>query len=499
MDGSPTTETSPSPSVTVRVLDQSLARGMAWTAGAKWSSQFLSWASLILVARLLSPPDFGLVGMATLYLGLVTLFSEFGVGAAVLVLRDLSEEQIGQLNSVSLLIGALCFLLSCFISRPLGLFFRAPRLPMVVIAMSTTFIVLALRSVPYSLLQRNMRFKLLSVLETFQSVCQALTTLLLAFLGFGYWALVIGNVMGSVLLTGATLIYSRHGFSIPRLNSIKHALRFSSHILVSRLCWFVHSNADFLVAGRVLGPAALGEYTFGWNLATAPIEKVSGVVVRVTPAFFSAVQDQHAALRRYLRVLTEGLGILTFPATFGLALVAREFVPVALGKKWDGAIVPLQLLAFYAAFRVIVTLLPQVLNVVGETRFGMLNGIATALIMPPAFYIGSHWGTTGIATAWIITYPLVVIPLYRRTLSKIGLSVKEYMQGVFPPLNGSIAMGLAVEAAKWFAPPGWSLYWRLILEVLVGTVAYLAVMLGFYAPRMRALWQVASSLLRKKP
>jgi O-antigen/teichoic acid export membrane protein len=121
--------------------------------------------------------------MAMLYLGLVTLFSEFGVGTAVLVLRDLSEEQIGQLNSVSLLIGALCFLLSCFISRPLGLFFRAPKLPMVVIAMSTTFIILALRSVPYSLLQRNMRFKLLSVLETFQSVCQALTTLLLAFLG----------------------------------------------------------------------------------------------------------------------------------------------------------------------------------------------------------------------------------------------------------------------------------------------------------------------------
>jgi teichuronic acid exporter len=496
-DGSPPQPTAQASS-NLKVLDQSLAKGVAWTAGAKWSSQFLSWASLIIVARLLSPADFGLVGMATLYLGLVTLFSEFGVGTAVLVLRNLNEEQIGQLNSVSLLVGFGCFLVSCGLARPLGVFFRAPKLPAVVVAMSATFIILGLRSVPYSLLQRDMRFKLLSVLETGQSICQALTTLLLAFLGLGYWSLVVGNIAGSALLTVTTALYCRHGFTVPRLASIRHALRFSSHILVSRLCWYAYSNADFLMAGRILGPAPLGEYTLGWNLATAPIEKVSGVIVRVTPAFFAAVQDEHAALRRYLRVLTEAIGIATFPATFGLALVAHEFVPLALGEKWDGAIVPLQLLAFYASFRVIVTLLPQVLNVVGETRFGMRNAIATAIIMPTAFYIGSRWGTTGIAAAWIITYPVVVIPLYWRTLSKIGLGVREYMEGVVPPLNGSIAMAVAVEAVKWSLPHRWPLMPSLILEVAAGATAYVVVMLGVYRSRMRALWQLANNLLRRK-
>jgi O-antigen/teichoic acid export membrane protein len=496
-DRTPTQTTAPASS-NLKMLDRSLARGVAWTAGAKWSSQLLSWASLIIVARLLSPADFGLVGMATLYLGLVTLLSEFGVGTAVLVLRDLKEEQIGQLNCVSLLIGFGCFLASCGLSRPLGVFFHAPKLPAVVVAMSTMFIILGLRSVPYSLLQRDMRFKLLSVLETGQSICQALSTLVLAFLGLGYWSLVVGNIAGSALLTITTAFYCRHGFAVPRPASIWHALRFSSHILVSRLCWYAYSNADFLVAGRVLGPAPLGEYTFGWNLATAPIEKVSGVVVRVTPAFFAAVQDEHAALRRYLRVLTEVLGIVTFPATFGLALVAHEFVPLALGRKWSGAIVPLELLAFYASFRVIVTLLPQVLNVVGETRFGMRNAIATAIIMPTAFYIGSRWGTTGIAAAWIITYPVVVIPLYWRTLSKIGLGVREYMQGVVPPLNGSIAMAVAVEAVKWSMHRGWPLMPRLMLEIVAGGLAYVAVMLGVYRSRMLALWQLTNSLLRRK-
>jgi len=143
-------------------------------------------------------------------------------------------------------------------------------------------------------------------------------------------------------------------------------------------------------------------------------------------------------------------------------------------------------------------LLPQVLNVVGETRFGMWNAIATATIMPTAFYIGSRWGTTGIAAAWIITYPVVVIPLYWRTLSKIGLGVREYMQGVVPPLNGSIAMAVAVEAVKWSLPHGWPLMPSLILEVAAGAAAYASVMLGVYGSRMRALWQLANNLLRRK-
>jgi len=479
-------------------LDHSLARGVAWTAAAKWSTQFLSWASLIIVARLLSPADFGVMGMAMLYMGFVTLFSEFGVGTAILVLRDLSEEQVGQLNSISVLIGVLCFGLSCFAAWPLAHFFKSPKLAPVVIALSATFVVLGIRSIPSAMLQREMRFKLLSFLETSQVLCQSLVAVVLAFFGFRYWSLVLGNIAGSVMLTAATAVYKRHKFAQPKFDSIKPALRFTQHILIARLCWFSYSNADFLVAGRVLGPSSLGEYSFGWNLATSPIEKISGVLARVTPAVFSAVQTDHAALRRYLRILTEALGILTFPATFGLALVAREFVPVVLGKKWDGAIVPLQLLAFYASFRVIVTLLPQILNALRDTRFSMRNSIATALVMPTAFYIGSHWGTTGIAAAWIIAYPIVIVPLFYRTLTRINLSFGEYVRGVLPPLNASLVMAIAVLAVKWGSPSSWPLSLRLVLEILAGAVGYFSIMFGVYRKRMKTLWQVARSL-RKKP
>src|SRR2546425_8629430 len=110
-------------------------------------------------------------------------------------------------------------------------------------------------------------------------------------------------------------------------------MTFSRHIIVGRLAWYVYSNADFLVAGRILGKVALGLYEVGWNLANVPIEKITSLVGQVTPAVFSAVQRDHAALRRYLLRVTEGLALITFPASLGLALVAPDFVLLTLGRS----------------------------------------------------------------------------------------------------------------------------------------------------------------------
>src|SRR5260370_41786796 len=110
-------------------LDGTLVRGLAWTVGVKWAAQLIAWASTLIVARLLTPDDYGLVGMATVLLGLANLISEFGVGTTVITLRDLSEHEIAQLNGFAILLGQAAFVLSCLAAVPLGIFFKSPRLP----------------------------------------------------------------------------------------------------------------------------------------------------------------------------------------------------------------------------------------------------------------------------------------------------------------------------------------------------------------------------------
>jgi teichuronic acid exporter len=474
-------------------LDRSLAVGIAWTACVKWSCQLISWAAFVVVTRLLAPSDFGLVGMAALYCGLLQVATD-AFGTAVTTLRDLTGEQLAQLNSVAMMSGCLACLISCGLAIPLGHFFRSPRLPPVVVVMGTVFVVSGFRTIPYSLLYRSMRFKLLSILDAIQTVAQALSMLVFAWLHYRYWTLVLGNIVGAATIAALQISWSPYRFAWPRFGAIKNALAFSRHIMVSSLSWYGYSNADFLVAGRVLGQAPLGAYTLAWTLATIPLEKVTAIVSNVSYAYFSASQNDSAALRRYLRILTEGLSIVTFPATIGMALVASDFVPLVLGPKWQAVIVPLEILAFYASFRCIVTLLPSILNVTGESRFVMRVMQAALILLPTAFYVGSHWGPVGIAYGWVFAYPVIALCIYRRTFQKIKMPLYDYLGAVRPALTGSVIMAAVVEISKHALASSLSLPVRFGGEVVAGGAAYVLALTVFHRDRFTVFWNFVKAL-----
>jgi PST family polysaccharide transporter len=474
-------------------MDKSLAVGIAWTAAARWSTQLISWASFVVVTRLLTPSDFGLVGMAVLYCGLLQLVTD-AFGTAVTTHRGLTADQLAQLNTVALMSGLVACLISCGLGIPLGHFFRSPHLPLVVAVMSMMFVASGLRTVPYSLLYKEMRFRLLSILEAVQTVAQALTMMAFAWLGFRYWALVLGSIAGAATIATLQTSCRPYRFGRPRFSSIKSALTFSRHIMVSNLSWYGYSNADFLIAGRVLGQAALGAYTLAWTLATIPLEKVTAIVTTVSYAYFSAAQNDSAALRRYLRILTEGLSIIIFPATLGLGLVASDFVHLVLGRNWEGAILPLEVLGVLSSYRSLVPMLSSILNVIGESRFVMRTMQAALILMPIAFYVGSRWGPAGIACGWGVAYPVIAVCLYRRTFRKINMTWRNYWGAIRPALNGSLVMATAVGMLKYLFISSFPLSVRFGLEVLVGGVAYLLTLIVFYRDRFSVFWKFAWAL-----
>ncbi len=472
-------------------LDRSLVHGVLWTSAVKWGSQLLTWASTLIVARVLGPEAYGLIGMAAIYMTFVTLLSEFGIGSAIVTLRDLTDDQVGQINTLSVLFGVLAVALSFAVAFPLGHLFHAPQLPPVVMALSASFLLAAFQTVPSSLLQREMRFKKLAALEGTQAVVLALSMVGFALAGFGYWTLVIGQLLGAAVLSVLLLLARPYRFARPRLDSLREAMTFSWHVIAARISWYIYSDADFVVVGRVLGKAALGVYSFGWTLASVPVEKITSLVIRVTPAIFSAVQSDPPALRRYLLTLTEGIALVTFPAAFGLVLVAEPFVLTVLGEPWRGTIAPLQLLAAYAAVRSLSPLLAQVLTVVGETRFLMRCNLLAAVLLPAGFYLGARWGTVGVAAVWIIVHPTLILSLYyRRTLRVIGLSWTHYLDALGPALSGSAGMLLSVLLLKQIAPSAWPLPIQLGVQVTIGAIAYAAVVLGFHGARLRSFRQM---------
>lgn len=472
MSSSQTTETPQAETNNTGRMDKHIVRAMAWTGAAKWGTQILTWASTIIVARLLLPSDYGLIGMATVYLGLVALISEFGLGQAVITLRNLNNDQVSQLNTLSVVFGFLLFGLSCTVAYPIGKFFAAPKLPNVIMVMSLGFVMTGLQVIPEALLQRDLRFKLLASIDGVKALGTAIGTVTFAALGFGYWSLALGGLLTPLIGATLVLIARRQSFCRPAIKKIQEAISFSRNVLISRVAWYSYSNSDFLVAGRVFGQAPLGNYTLAWTIASTPVEKITNMVTRVTPAFFSAVQKEPAELRRYLTGITEMLALVTFPVSIGLALVADQFVYVVLGPKWAGAVTSLQLLGIYAAMRSITTLLPSILNATGNSLFQMWNTIAAAIIFPLAFLFSSRWGTTGIAATWIVLYPLITLPIYYRTFKQIEMSTSQYLRSILPALQSSLIMAVIVILVRKTIPATLPTALQLTITVLAGALSY---------------------------
>jgi O-antigen/teichoic acid export membrane protein len=477
-------------------MDQSLAHSLAWRAGSDWFSQILSWASFLIVVRLLTPADFGIVAMAMVLWAYLRYLGEFGIPQTIVTLRDLNQDQLAQLNSVALLLGLVSFGLGATLAYPLAAFFKTPQLVSVVVVTCAGLIPMGFRAVSEGLLSKEMRFRTLSLLDAISSIIGAIATLLMAYFGWGYWSLVLGNLARYTVRSVLVVAARPHRFALPRRGSIGGPLTFGWHVLVSVVASSAYEKLDNVTAGRMLGQAALGIYGMAWTLANVPMEKLTTLVTITIPSYFAAVQTEPAALRRYLRTLTETLALTTFPATIGLALVARDLIPLALGHKWDGVIVPLEILSVYVTFRSIVALLAKLLTAVGNPRFVMWDDLAALIILPAGFYVGSHWGTSGIAWGWVAGYPFVALPLYWKTFKTLEMPVRDYLRALRPALHGTVAMVLAVGLLKWTLLPKGHLLLRLVLEIATGASAYLSTLYLLHRERMVTFARTAWSFRR---
>lgn len=455
-------------------LDRSVVSGIAWTGGVRTLTQTFQWAAALLVVRLLTPADYGLVAMAGAYLGLVSMFSEFGLGYAIVQRQDLASDKIARIGGVSLLLGTVLAALSMGASGLVAAFFDEPRVQPIVMVLAITFMLSGADIVPRSLLKRDLDFKRLALIQAASNVAYAVSSLTLAALGFGYWSLVLGGLVGSVVRMVTALASRRHRITWPsQLATIRSELWFGWHVVVTQLALYVRKFADVLVVGKVLGTEALGAYNVGWTQANVPVERVTPIVTQVSAGVLAASQHDKAGLRRYMRLFTEGIALLAFPATFGLAVVADDFVMLVFGEQWSATIGPLRVLAVVAAGRSITPVLSQVLIATDQAKKNMQFAVAGSIIIPIFLFIGSYWGLTGVAVGWLVGHPLVMgTILLRHALDTADLRLRDYLASLRAAGLASIGMVVAVIATRLAMPSEWHLGARFGIEVVVGAVVY---------------------------
>jgi len=474
-----------------RDLDQQLAFGVAWVGGLRLAMQLISWSSTLIVVRLISPHDYGVAGMAAVYVTFAAIFVDFGISGAVVVLPELTDEDMSHLHSLALMLGALGCVLSLALAWPLGIFFREPLLPPVVAVLSSVLLLTGLRTVPRAVMQRRLEFRNTAMLEAAKSAAQTVVVLIGAVIGLRYWALIASTVAGSLLATILALHFCRIPIGRLAIRRLEQSFRYARNILIGGLAWKAYSLSDFIVVGRTRGSQALGHYALAWNVTAIPGEKLTNLLSSVSSSFFASLRHDTAAMRRYFLVLSEGIALLTFAPLAGIAFVASDAVLVLWGEQWSAAILPMRLLAGYAMLQSLTPLLTHVLHATGQVAATRRNSVLLLAVLVPAFYVTAvTLGISAVAMCWLVLYPLVMGKLFLLVRATLSLSVKEYWRALEPAVLVTATMLLSLALLRVGVTRALGREARLVLEIAVGIGIGLTTLRVRYWSRLRAAWRV---------
>jgi O-antigen/teichoic acid export membrane protein len=470
-----------------------IVSAFAWEGSTKLAIQVASWISTIYVARLLVPEDYGIVAISGLFTGVLTLITEFGLGAGIVTRREINADQYNRCFWLGIIASVVLYMVLFFAAPLVADAYDTPLLRDIIRVAALGLIISSIRIVPYSQVLRALDYRFRSLTEMFGQFVQAGSTVLLAVFGHGAWSLVIGYLVAQSIMT---FIFTARasGISWPAfsLTGLRDLIDFGVKITGARLLGFFVSNCDQMVISSLLGTRYSGLYSVSANLATAPLDKIGAIFNRVAFPILARLQENPETARKLFLRFHFYLLVIASPILVGLGIVAREAVTILLSPKWAPAFQVLQILCFANVIRLSGMVFPTILEGLGMAGAVFRYQMLSAALMPLGFLIGSHWGLQGVTSAWLIAYPLVYLWLLRKTLSVLDIRIGTFLDSTKPVLAANVVMAGAVLITQ-----SWLLDWhpaeRLSLLVAVGAVVYFTA-LGMLLPK--SAWSEMRDILR---
>ncbi len=456
-------------------LRHKVMSALRWTAAARTLGQLVSWFITIYVIRLLSPVDYGLMAMAMVVISMLVLVNTLGLDAVLVQEKHLTEALRRAVFGQVILVNSLFFALVFLAAEPLARFYGEPAVAPVLQVLAFQFLLLIFETLPQSQLERELAFSRRAVVDLTTAIAGSVTTLLLALYGQEVWALVWGTLLTNLTrMIGLNLICRnlvRPSFSLAPLRG---HLGFGGFVSADRSLWYLYTEADKFIGGKLLGSVSLGYYAVANQIAALPLSKISGLLNAIAfPAFSQTHLAQgQAKVRDYLLTSTRLLAIAAFPVCFGIAATAEALIACLLGEKWLPAAPLLVLLSAVLPLRLLSNVFPPLLWGIGRPRTSAGNFLLAAVLMPAAFLLGAQFGALGLAYAWLLAYPVVFLLNAARVCRAIDLGLGRYLATLLPAALSAALMGLAVTGLDRLLDlpqDGWS---TLAILVAAGVVTY---------------------------
>ncbi len=461
-----------------------LARqGVAWSSALLFGKYMLSLVSTAVLARLLNPGDYGLLAMVATITVLAQAISDFGLSWATVPRQDLQRNQIDALFWINCAFGIFLTCMCCLAAPAAATFYHRAELTNIVYAASGTLFLSAVAVQPNALLLRQMKLKELNLCGLYSLTISAAVTIVMAQLGYGYWALVAQLLLQQGIVTVLSFPMSGYFPRLPQhLANLGTLLTFGGYATLYGIVNYFARNLDNVLVGRFWGPVALGYYSRAYFLMTLPgmivIGIFSGTLIPAMASLRSEPERMGAAYLRAIRLIT----ILGCSFAVGLAVAAPEVVQIVYGSRWI-AVTPILLWLSVASILQPIQNTSQWLYIVAGRGRGMfLMGVLVAGSATLAFALGIRSGPLGVARAYAIANTIVAYPTLLMGHRVCALPIKKTVAAVIPSLLCALLMGAVVYlVGAGCAAAGVTVKARLATKIVTGIAVY-AVCLRRFAP-----------------
>lgn len=409
------------------------AKDVAYTAAAKYSGIFINMAISVVLARLLSPTDYGVIGLTTVFVAFFGLFGNMGFGSAIIQRHDLTREDYKDIFGITLwvgiILGGLFFLSAPFIAD----FYNKDVLKPVCRLFALNMVITSLNSVPDSLLSKSKKFNVLAVRQvSLQLICGGLS-IWAAFAGWGVYALVLSTLSSSFLILCANTLYVRLPIHIfPSLKPLKKIFSFSIYLYLGGFVNYIGNNLSSLLVGKVMSLADLGNYNKATGLVNMPMSNIAGVITPVLYPYMAEINNDRERMYKLFSKLNRFFIAVGFLLATVLCMCSREIILILYGPKWASIIICFSICTIVMGVQASSLAITSALEACGDTRslfhLGNVNtAVAFVGMLIGVFVFRSIEGLAAMSSASATFSCINCIYIgYRRAFNKSPMSILFY-------------------------------------------------------------------------
>lgn len=470
-----------------------------WTFAGQWGGYLIQTVTTIILARYLSPGEFGLVGMALTLTVFADQFRSLGLSQAVIQRDDLTWRQVNALFYVNSFAGIVLAGIVALCAPLLALFYGRPELVDIILVLSLTYVVAGIGVQPHALLARKMSFKAIAVRNTAAKAVGSVLAIVAAVLGAGYWSLVVLQVAVTVFSVVFVWFAIRWRPGAPRgIQECGPLVRFGAGFSLGELSNTMARNADNILIGWALGATQLGLYSRAYSLLMLPIRQLKTPLGTVVLPMLAAIKGEPERYRRLYCGTISGLAHAGMPLIAGLAVCAHDLIEVLLGEQWLAAATMFQLLAVAGIVQMVSSTSGWLLITQGRSADYAKMSAVVSVFTVASFVAGLPWGAEGVAAAGAIGSALIAVPVFWYTSRGTVVTVGAILGAMWRPLVVSAVIAGAMLGAR-YAVPSDSPWLGLGVGILSGGLTWALVLLAWRRARVEVTGLVAIMRRREAP